>query len=130
MSEINVLTPEIALNTLNDIVRDYGHDHVYVKPENAIQCQYVEHDTPGCIMAHLFTRLGIPLEKLSVYEGYPATDIAKELFISVPRESLTLISMAQMHQDNKISWGRSVALAWLETYCPGGLLFGSRVGGI
>lgn len=120
---METITYERALRALNQAVATKGHDYVYRKeemPEGG--CWNVNEDgtEPSCIVGHALAWLGVPLECMTGSvrgASIPVLDssLTRRGIIGTSREAVDLLSEAQVNQDKGVSWGESVARAYLGT---------------
>lgn len=96
-----------------------GADFIYVKPEGARTCQYMEGKNPSCIHAYALHNLGYT--DLTEYEGVSVEVILDDL--GVDDESLVRSAVkAQYAQDKGYSWGAAVKVFDSELSNPVGVM--------
>lgn len=122
------LTYDRALELLREVVAEYGEDHIYDPPPGEDGCFYVHGDGPGCIVAHVLVRAGVPLDELVAVElSTPTADEHAPFGTGAlwaqwgDWDALRLLGLVQEEQDAGRTWG--VALA------NGLALFGEPPGG-
>lgn len=104
------LTDQDVINTLAEIVSEYGDDHVYEAPMD--RCVYVHGGQPSCLVGKMLHKVGIPLEKLEKFDldnGTPAAMAISCLMqadvIDVSSEAIQALSEVQSTQDAGYPWG-------------------------
>lgn len=111
--------PEV-LDLLDEIVQEFGQNHVYTKEEGEVSCLNW-HNTegkPGCIIGWLMRKLGASDDLLS----RNTTGGAARLTVAISREmdleftavAVYTMGTVQSYQDNGVTWGESVRLARKE----------------
>lgn len=102
-----VIRVENVLRALDEVVREFGEDHVYRRPENAEDCLYVHNDpsgkVPGCIAAMVLARLGVPLNVLEANEGTSVQALRGG--VRANQDALDVLRAAQEEQDQGSPWG-------------------------
>lgn len=85
----------------------------------APNCLYVESVepngslVPSCIAAHLFVRMGVPLNKIGLQEGNGAGDVARVLGLidANSHDVARLLREVQGHQDEGYTWAEALGMA-------------------
>lgn len=109
-------SPERTLELLQQAVDERGADFVYPaewKDDGTSEgmCMYVQPDEngPACIVGYVLHAYGVALDDLSGAEGMGA-DNACTIF-GVDARSTRMLTLAQISQDNKHTWGHAVQRA-------------------
>lgn len=125
-----LLDADQAIVLLREVVAEFGENYIYIKPAGTQVCVYVheagEEQVPGCIVAQVLHRHGVPMNVLSQYEGLGAVQlgdggslIRRGLQPLLTGAAGAVLSQAQWAQDSFRTWG--VALADAEdTYAVNG----------
>lgn len=114
---------EQVFDTLREVVAEQP-ENVYEKPEeyvdapNHIDCFYVHPgDTCGCLIGHVYNRLGVPLSVLKRHEGRTASQVGRNV-LQFPQDSdiksaefLYALDAAQSEQDDGKTWDRALQRA-------------------
>ena len=111
-----------AMAHLRAVVAEFGKDHVYTKPDHSGVCVYVhgsaEELVPGCIVAQVLHRHGVPMNVLSQYEGLGALQLAGPKSLTgrgvkplLTEAAGTVLGNAQYVQDGLKPWGAALANA-------------------
>ena len=109
------LTLDLTNRLLDEVVAEFGEDHVYVKPVDPEQvspdCLYVHEvdgkQEPGCIVAQVLHKFGVPLDKLVFFEGV-ASFAAVHKIVSIEKKADILLDRVQSRQDLGEPWGEAV----------------------
>ena len=115
---MTTLTLDLTNRLLDEIVAEFGEDHVYVNPVDPGQvfppgttCLYVHKvdgkQEPGCIVAQVLHKFGVPLATLMNYEGSAASDVVPEV-LPVEKKAGILLDRVQSRQDGGEPWGEAV----------------------
>lgn len=115
MTTFAEITPGRALRRLREVVAERP-EHVYRPPgwdvDTRADCLYVHLDSdgvgpaePGCLVAHVLHREGVPLSALQEWEGRPP-----RVFLGA--DAGAILAAAQQAQDDGKPW--SVALVQAE----------------
>lgn len=123
MSERIKVAPDTIMETLRAVVAERP-DRVYEEPVLApspmTSCYYVHGTgadrTPGCLVGHVFNRLGVSLDALQKYEGDSAEDVAAHVLEITGHpddvaEVRSVLDEAQSRQDMGDTWGRALEIA-------------------
>lgn len=116
MIELNLIE---AMQLSKEIVDDFGPDFTYRNSDiedwtPGDPCHYVhggeDYDeplTPGCIVGHVFYRLGIPLEDMNTksMDGAFASRAASWLGIKLGQQTELFLNRLQVKQDQGAPWG-------------------------
>jgi hypothetical protein len=124
---------KVSGEKLIDTIREVSNEHpdyLYEAPQDMrdkvafeAACFYV-HKSPagpvaGCIIGAALTRLGVPLDELSKYEGIGAGAVVpKVLDLTGPREGVALV-MAAVTQDAQDGNGYDRRRTWSEAVAEG-----------
>lgn len=123
MERITVPASKV-LETLSKVASERP-EYVYEAPahmteDRALTCFYVHEtdgeQTPGCLVGKVLNVLGIPLERLSAYEGTGAYSVTERV-LDVQGEPdaisdvLNSLAAAQDAQDNGATWGDALERA-------------------
>lgn len=101
-------------NQVRDMLRTVvaeNPDFVYEAPggPDEVACKYVHDGAPSCLVGHVMSRLGLPLDILSANEGASPCQIGGDLGISV--RAADALTEAQDYQDQEYTWSDSLAHA-------------------
>lgn len=122
-TEVQTITRESMRKALEDIVGEYGRDHVY-KPvpydyedEGAEGfCRYQVNGEPSCLFGHALSRLGVEYHPEWEHENVA---VVLQEWLGVTDVTLTLACQkAQAAQDDRKPWG--IALDLFITNVGGG----------
>lgn len=115
------LTLEETKRLLNEIVTEYGEDHVYTNPDGVVAgpplnpgCLNVHvvggEYKPGCIVGTLFHKAGVPLVDIPLSAGAYGTEGALRGggILAASGNSVVLLATVQRLQDQGVPWGRAV----------------------
>lgn len=121
--------PKVTAERVMDVTREVVAErpgYVYSAPEHMdtaeLDCLYVHTDAdgsnpvPGCAVAHVLNRLGVPLDALAIREGdsaYPVVGAVLDISGDAA-DAQTFLNSVQMAQDAGRTWGD--ALEYAETY--------------
>lgn len=94
-------------------------DYVYINmhgdspaPGSSVDCFYVHHDSPGCIVGSILHEMGVGLGAMFPHEGSDARQLLMHLEANGVAEvdDLAIIALQQMqsNQDSGKTWGESV----------------------
>lgn len=143
-----VIEKEQAIELLNRAVEEKGADYVYPRGglgENSGDdkvCAYERNGAPSCIVGHVFSYLGVPVETLAVLDqqslsavtdltrsvptwiddeevhGVPKGEVPLSVLagIQIDPDALGILRRAQADQDGGIPWGKAVQYAIAEPY--------------
>lgn len=107
---MTTLTLDLTNRLLDEIVAEFGEDHVYGNPVGTT-CLYVHKvdgkQEPGCIVAQVLHKFGVPLATLMNYEGSAASDVVPEV-LPVEKKAGILLDWVQSRQDGGEPWGEAV----------------------
>lgn len=114
-----LLDADRAIVLLREVVAEFGKNHVYTKRDGSEVCAYVHGDAdelvPGCIVAQVLHRHGVPMNVLSQYEGLGAVQLgdSNHLVRRGVQPLLTeaagiVLSRAQWAQDSLMTWGTAL----------------------
>lgn len=117
-----LLDVEQTMDHLRAIVAQFGENYVYIKRQGSDVCAYVHSEddelVPGCIVAQVLYRHGVPMGVLSMYEGLGAVQLsdAGSLTLRDLKPLLTpaagqVLGQAQWRQDMLHPWGDALAEA-------------------
>ncbi|MDX2590973.1 hypothetical protein PV343_01365 [Streptomyces sp. WI03-4A] len=126
MTRVTVPASEV-IETLREVVAEQP-DYTYEAPAHMagegapLSCFYVhvggndEPDTPGCLVGHVLNRLGVPLDRLAMYEGTGSGGmLASVLEITGPLDEIyrvdEALALAQDAQDNGSTWADALEAA-------------------
>jgi hypothetical protein len=119
-----IITPEVALDTLREVVAEAGEDYTYPPAMKGEACTYVAGGKPSCLIGRVLFKLGVPLERLEEADraqggtGEPAFELLGTLkgegVVDVDLDVRHLFSEAQFAQDNGSCWGSALAAATTE----------------
>ena len=85
-------------------------DFIYEPPGGPDEsCKYVHDDAPSCLVGHVMSRLGLPLDILSAREGVSPVQIGGALGISA--RAADALTAAQDWQDQGETWSDARAAA-------------------
>jgi hypothetical protein len=93
-----------VLDTLAEVVTEFGRDYVYQGKTPDDVCLYLYHGEPDCLAAKVMSRLGVPHDRFE--ERHDCTQLAVGEFISA--DAIYVLRLAQVAQDAKETWGRAV----------------------
>lgn len=111
-----------VLHVAEQIVNEFGHDYVYIEPDDGI-CRYVYKGKPSCLVGHILVRLGAPINAIRVSEE-ARLNAGEGLGVDVLLESLTptwstlgftltaqaveVLAAVQNTQDTGRTWGQAL----------------------
>lgn len=108
------ITVETVLSTMEEVVAEFGEDYVYVEPgdpeDDSYGCLYAHEGGPSCLIAHVLTRLDVPLSELAEYEGNSAIYLAEDL-LGLSNSVANVLQAAQSEQDTGGTWGEALDYA-------------------
>lgn len=118
---MKVLTAKAALGLLADVVLEHGTDTIYkkVKEGDAESCVYVLNEAPSCLVGHVLSRFGIPLDFMgSLMRNtlaasslcYKINNEAK-IALTISDDAAIVLGDAQDAQDSGQTWGTALAVA-------------------
>lgn len=110
------ITLDEAKELLARAVSEKGADYVYEQQDG--KCVYYTSDgSPSCLVGWVLSYKGLTNEDLLAADSVIAEvgDLAEEGLLKVDNETLALLTVAQVEQDQGQTWGRSVEEA-LATY--------------
>lgn len=112
-----------VLEVAEEIVNEFGHDYIYVKPPSNL-CQYVHEGQPSCLVGQILVRLGAQVDVLEVPEHYSIiqnghglgvteflTQLApttETLGFTLTRNAIAVLECIQNTQDTGNTWGRAL----------------------
>jgi hypothetical protein len=115
----NLPSFDTVVEKLNEIVNEYGADHVYEKHSDSdvSRCLYVWKGEPDCIIGKLLVKLGFTVGNLYSIEGESAAEAFNKLYgldIDMLRRRdwpkvIQLVWDVQSRQDGGMPWGRAVS---------------------
>jgi hypothetical protein len=119
------ITLDEAKELLGRAVKEKGEDYVYEplreggRPHGRPQCAYFnpEDGCPSCMVGYVLSYKGVTYESLDA-TGSVVTevqDLVEEGHLQVDNETLALLTVAQVEQDQGQTWGRALEEA-LATY--------------
>jgi len=104
-----------TLQVLRQVVSDRGHDYVYKEQERqkgvSVRCKYVENDGPSCIVGHVASRLGVPIETLKEWDEGFLQQVPTVGYRVFDESALDVLSQAQFSQDYGSTWGEALRRA-------------------
>lgn len=123
MQPINVTASDVV-ETLRAVVAEqpgYVYEYPGEAPDKQLDCYYVHPadnggTVPGCAIAHVLNRRGVPLDVLRGYEGMDARRVAERTLNifghpdDVHAALLALVTV-QCAQDGGMAWGAALAMA-------------------
>lgn len=106
-----------AMRLAAEVIAEVGADHRYFGDDENVDagdCQYVTEDRePDCLVGRILHRHGVPIEILTLWEGYSAREMGHGYGRrEVPTQSLVtdraaqVLEMMQSRQDDNLAWGR------------------------
>jgi len=117
--KIDVTEAQI-IATLQDVVAEQP-DFIYSAPDHmrnddqGNECFYVHRDeqtgeaSPGCVWGHVLSRLGVPLEFMEEFEGWPVRGFIRDAVTAdLSVGFLTAAQRMQMEQDEHHPWSRAL----------------------
>ncbi|MGW1859348.1 hypothetical protein [Streptomyces collinus] len=124
MTRVTVPASKV-IETLREVVAEQP-DYTYEAPAHMagegapLSCFYVhvdgndEPDTPGCLVGHVLNRLGVPLDRLAMYEGTGAGGmVAAVLDVTGHPDEVgnvvDVLAFTQDAQDNGSTWADALA---------------------
>lgn len=109
------ITRQEALDTLREVVAEYGEDYVYDRrvntgngPLGGESCFYVRDNKPSCLVGHVLNRRGVAINTLKEREG-SGPDIFAPRFLT--HEAADVLTAAQEKQDGGRTWGSALQAA-------------------
>jgi len=112
-----------AVDDLEYIVDQFGHDHVYVKEPKPGQpaygnggCWYVKDGEPDCLIAKFLFNRGWTIEELSSCESRSVFSASGDYPDRLTNDEVSILSTAQQVQDNGKTWGEALRAAKLEAF--------------
>ena len=104
--------------TLEAVVAEnpgYVYEAPY-QPLDDVSCYYVHSyedgdAAPGCVVGHVFHRLGVPLETLAAHESASAWDVVTTLIPEVGEDVAKLLDHVQGAQDYGEPWAVALETA-------------------
>jgi hypothetical protein len=115
------ITLDEAKELLARAVKEKGDNFVYqpIRTSGHPQCAYFtpEDGAPSCLVGHVLAYKGLTHEDLDATNSgvTEVQDLVEEGHIRVDNETLALLTVAQVEQDQGQTWGRAVEEA-LATY--------------
>lgn len=121
-----------VVESLKEIVAEYGADYVYRKPQPTDTCQYTNPDgSPSCLVGHVIARVNpeafATIAATEYYEEtydegpYGAIEAAVEgieinfnVELGFDQETIALLGVVQNAQDRGTAWGDALRLAGIE----------------
>lgn len=112
-----------AMRLAVEVIAEVGADHQYFGDDECVDadgyldagdCQYVTEDRePDCLVGRILHRHGVPIEILTLWEGYSAREMGHGYGRrEVPTQSLVtsraadILEVMQSRQDDNLAWGR------------------------
>ena len=86
---------------------DSNPSYVYCPPPRTGRRQYAHGDTPGCLFGYALARLGVPLYRLTAYEGRTISEVLRGLGVQVPERLHQPLAEVQRRQDLQVPWGEA-----------------------
>lgn len=118
---------KLAVELLERAVAEKGADYIYFPPGSSGTCLYDNGDTPGCIVGHALSYLGVSNPDLGRLDDAPdnSDEISSSGILPLSNtrvlEAITGVTLtpeaeevwaiAQRYQDDKVSWGLAVSHA-------------------
>lgn len=120
---IRTVDTEEVLHVAEQIVNEFGHDYVYIEPDDGI-CRYVYEGKPSCLVGHILVRLGARINVIRVPEDASLDAGGEGLGVIVLLEKLTptwstlgftlttqavdVLAAIQNTQDTRRTWGQAL----------------------
>ena len=110
-----------ALDTLNEIVAEFGADYVYPDYQNG--CHYMIDGEPSCLVGQVLYKWGVDISILdrdgvyrdeSLYASYSNRVLLHykdQGILELSPEAKNVLTEAQYNQDSGTTWGESVRRA-------------------
>lgn len=104
------LTGQQALDTLGEVVAEFGDDYTYQPPASDTDTQYIPpryiwDGQPSCLVAHALVRHGVTVENLLNFEGSTALLIRQIGDLKLTDAARHVLNAAQEYQDVGNAWG-------------------------
>jgi hypothetical protein len=115
------ITLDEAKELLGRAVKEKGADFVYqpITDMGRTQCAYFDPSdkAPSCLVGHVLAYKGLTYERLESTSSVvtEVQELVEEGHIKVDNETLALLTVAQVEQDQGQTWGRALEEA-LATY--------------
>lgn len=128
-----MLTPERALELLEQVVAEFGEDYIYIKP-SVVGCLYWFDGRPSCLVGQVLHRSGLFTDEEIAYcdgevgaggGGYgdtPASNLSLRFPGRVYSQAAQILGQAQCAQDTGETWGSALRRAqdyWARTQGEG-----------
>jgi hypothetical protein len=105
------LSYDRAVELAEQVVDEFGADHIYQEPDGG-SCFYVRDGCPDCLVAHVLTRAGVPVEEMAVLDAL-MTDALGDSSVRfnwsvferwAEPQAVRFLADAQDQQDSGASW--------------------------
>lgn len=103
------ITVTDALTSLSEVVREYGPEHAYARPDG--RCTYTEDEAPSCLVAQALYRLGVPLTTLADFDRQAFGSIMYVMLpegLTIDADAREVFGAAQTVQDGGARWNTAL----------------------
>lgn len=99
------LTGQQVMDTLGEVVAEYGSDYIYQPPMSDVPPRYIWGGQPSCLAGHVLVRHGVTVEDLLDFEGSPALLMRQIGDLKLTDAARHVLNAAQQCQDVGNTWG-------------------------